>query len=154
MDPLNWKRLAILAAGGIAVGFGAATAIEATGWNPLAAPLMSIAAAAAVAVALRRLELLNFFVDDGVFAYCTFIGMAIVRTSGHNYLAVKFDYLPGTSLLTGLNLVVAAVGIPYAFAAVLIGALPVWALAQRARHRRTPDEEKFWEFVEEQNRSR
>lgn len=154
MDPLNWKRLPLLAVAGIAIGFGAAWLVERTDWHPLVAPALATLAAGGLAVALRRLELLNFLIEDGVFSYCTFVGVALVRTSGHNYVADKFAFVPGSGLLSSFNVVVAAVGIPFALGVVFIVALPVWAFAQRTRHQETADEERFWSFVKEQNRSR
>jgi hypothetical protein len=50
-----------------------------------------------------------------------------------------------------LNPVVIAAGIPYAFFAVLIFGLPAWALAQYLYNRTLQRDDRFWEFVKEQN---
>src|SRR5438270_7658708 len=41
LDPLNWKRLPVLAIAGVAVGFGGAWLVERTDWNPLVAPALA-----------------------------------------------------------------------------------------------------------------
>ena len=148
MDAFVWKRVPLLIAAGLGVGFGAAMLVEKTDWDPLVAPILSFLAAAAVAVLLRKLELLNFLIEDGLFAYSTFIGMALVRASGaHNYLAEQFFFFGGRELLNGVNFVVALVGIPYAMATVFIAALPTWALAQRSKRKLSEQEQQFWDFI-------
>jgi hypothetical protein len=158
MERISWKLLALLVPLGIAIGFGAAELVEATDWHPLVAPAISIAAVAATAFALRKRELMNFLFEAAVFAYSTYIGIGLVRASiTHNYLAAKLGdwdmmhYGP-KALLDGLNPVVIAAGIPYAFFAVLIFGLPAWAFAQYLYNRTLQRNDRFWEFVKEQNR--
>lgn len=155
MDPLNWKRLPLLAIAGIAIGFGAAWLVERTDWHPLVAPAISILAAGGLAAALRNAELLNFLLEDGLFVYCTYIGMSIIRAVGiHNYIATHVGDLRTPQLLDGVNIVVLAAGIAYTLMVVFIVALPSWALAQRSSRRELKRDAEFWSFVEEQNRSR
>lgn len=158
MERILWKRLALLIPLGIAIGFGAADLVEATDWHPLVAPAISFAAVVAAAFALRRSELLNFLVEAAAFAYSTYVGIGLVRASStHNFLAAKIGgwdmmhYGP-KGLLDGLNPVVIAAGVPYAFFAVLIFGLPAWAFAQYLCDRQLRRGERFWEFVKEQNR--
>lgn len=150
-------RLLLLVPLGVAIGYGAAQLVEATDWHPLVAPAVSMAAVAALAFALRKNELMNFLFEAGVFAYATYIGMGLVRASiTHNYLAAKFGnwdmmhYGP-KALLDGLNPIVIAAGIPYAFFAVLIFGLPAWAYAQYMWTRKINRDDRFWEFVRDQN---
>ena len=158
MDPLNWKRLLALAAGGVAVGYGAAQIVDATDWHPLVAPLIIIIAVAAIGFSLRRCEFLNFLIEDGAFAYCAYVGMSLVRASGHNFLATQlpfhyaFGLYDGTAFLGGFNIVVALVGLPYAFMMVLLFGVPAWALGQYTR--KSESDERFWDFVRQQNRER
>ena len=145
-------RAVFLGATGVAVGFGAATLVERTGWNPLIAPLITILGAGILAFGLRNCELLSFLIEDGLFVYCAYVGMSIVRAvGGHNYLAAQYGYVlhwGSPQLLDGVNIVVLAVGLAYAFGITLIVALPLWALAQRAPQK-LPRDEKFWEFVKQ-----
>jgi len=158
MDRIEWKRLALLVPIGIAIGFGAAQLVEATDWNPLVAPALSMAAVVVTAFALRKSELMNFLFEDAVFAYFTYFGLGLVRASiTHNYLAAKFgnwdfNHYGPKGLLDGLNPVVIVAGIPYAFFAALIFGLPAWALAQHLCDRKLREDDRFWEFVREQNR--
>lgn len=155
MDPLNWKRLPLLAVAGIAIGFAAAWLVERTDWHPLVAPAIVMLAAGGLGVALRRLELLNFLLEDGLFVYSAYIGMALVRAVGfHNYLAVHVGDLRAPQLLDGVNVVVLAAGISYTLMVLFIIALPAWSLAQRSPHGALKRDEDFWAFVEHQNRSR
>jgi hypothetical protein len=158
MDRISWKRLALFVPLGIAIGFGAAELVEATDWHPLVAPAISLAAVVGLAFALRKNELMNFLFEAGVFAYSTYIGMGLVRASiTHNYLAAKLGdwdlmhYGP-KGLLDGLNPVVMVAGIPYAFFAALLFALPAWAFAQYLCDRQLRRDDRFWEFVKDQNR--
>lgn len=153
-DSLSLTRLVVLGAIGVAVGFGAATLVEQTGWNPLIAPLITIVGAGVVAFALRDSELLSFLIEGGFFVYCAYIGMSIVRAvGGHNYLAAQYGsvlHYGSPQLLDGINIVVLAVGLAYAFGITLVVALPVWSLMQRAPDK-LPRDEKFWEFIDQQN---
>lgn len=158
MERIQWTLLLLLVLVGVAIGFGAAELVEATDWHPLLAPAISLAAVVAVAFALRKHELMNFLFEAAVFAYATYIGIGLVRASTtHNYLAAKLGnwdlmhYGP-KGLLDGLNPVVIAAGIPYAFFAALLFALPAWAFAQYLCDRQLHRDERFWEFVREQNR--
>lgn len=157
MDRILWRRLLLLAPLGVAIGYGAAQLVEATDWHPLLAPSISLAAVVAIAFALRKSELMNFLFEAAVFAYSTYIGMGLVRASvTHNYLAAKLGnwdmmhYGP-KGLLDGLNPVVMAAGVPYAFFAALLFALPAWAFAQYLCDRELRRDDRFWEFVKEQN---
>ena len=158
MDRILWKRLLLLVPLGVAIGYGAAELVEATDWHPLVTPAISLAAVAVVAFALRKNELMNFLFEAGVFAYSTYIGMGLVRASiTHNYLAAKFGdwnsmHYGSRALLDGLNPIVIAAGIPYAFFAALIFGLPAWAYAQYLWNRKVQRDERFWEFVKELNR--
>lgn len=155
MDPLNWKRLPLLAVAGIVIGFGGAWLVERTDWHPLVAPAIVMLAAGGLGVALRRLELLNFLLEDGLFVYCAYVGMALVRAVGiHNYLAVHVGDLRAQQLLDGVNVVVLAAGIAYTLMVLFIIALPAWALAQPSPRGLLKRDEDFWSFVKEQNRSR
>jgi hypothetical protein len=158
VDRVEWKRLLLLVPLGVAIGYGAAELVEATDWHPLVAPAISFATVIALAFALRKNELMNFLFEAGAFAYSTYIGLGLVRASiTNNYLAAKLGnwdlmhYGP-KALLDGLNPIVIAAGIPYAFFAVLLFALPAWALAQYLCDRTLQRDERFWEFVKEQNR--
>jgi len=153
MDPLNWKRALALAVIGIAIGLGAARLVEVTDWHPLVAPLLCAAGAAIVAFALRKCEVLNALVEAAIFAYGTFLGMSFVRT-GNNYLEHYFPSTPRTPavLLHDLNLVVLWVGLAYTFAVVLLVCLPVWSLAQLSKNKASERVDRFWKFVDDQNR--
>lgn len=146
-------RFIVLGAIGVGVGFGAATLVERTGWNPLAAPLISILGAGGLAFVLRNSELLTFLIEDGFFVYCAYVGMSIVRAvGGHNYLAAQYGnvlHWGSPQLLDGVNIVVLAVGLAYTFGVTLIVALPLWAFAQPAP-KKLPRDRQFWEFVEQQ----
>ena len=153
MDPLNWKRAFVLGLIGAALGFGAATLVEATDWHPLVAPLLCAGGAAIVAFTLRKCEILNCLVEAAIFVYGTFLGLSFVRT-GHNYLEHYFPSVPltPTTLLHEINLVVLWVGLPYTFAVVLLVCLPVWALAQLSKQKLMERDERFWQFVDDQTR--
>jgi len=157
MDRILWMRLLLLVPLGVAIGYGAAEFVEATDWHPLLAPAISMAAVVAIGFAMRKNELLNFLFEAGAFAFSTYIGMGLVRASvTHNYLAAKLGdwdmmhYGP-RALLDGLNPVVIAAGVPYAFFAVLIFGLPAWAIAQYLSDRQVRRDDRFWEFVKQQN---
>ena len=158
MERISWKLLLLLVPAGVAVGYGAAEFVEATNWHPLVAPAISLAAVVAVAFMLRKSELMNFLFEAAAFAYCTYVGLGLVRASiTNNYFAAKAGYWDmmhygPRALLDGLNPIVIAAGIPYAFFAALLFALPAWAFAQYLCDRELRRDDRFWEFVNDQNR--
>jgi ABC-type proline/glycine betaine transport system permease subunit len=144
MDPIPGGRMIILITGGFAVGYGATLLVDGAGGNPLLASLIVALGAVLVGIWLRRFEFLNLVVESAIFAYCSYVGIALVRTPAlQNFFAQHLDN--GTPYLTPIVLLV---GIGFAVAIVFLIAMPAWMIAARLSERPDPNKEKFWSFVE------
>lgn len=145
MDRTPIGRLLILVAGGFALGYGGTLMVDKVGGNPLLASLVVVLGAVCVGIWLRRCEFLNLVVESALYAYCSYLGLALVRaTSLHEHLAQDLDV--GKAIdLTPLILLV---GVGFAAVIVFVVAMPAWMISGRLSEPRAVNADTFWSFVE------
>jgi hypothetical protein len=144
---IDWRRVALFAAVGFALGYTVTRGIEATSLPGILALIPGVAGALFLGFALRKLEIPSFFGECGVFAYANYVGIALVRAVGHSNAFARHlgPWMEGR--VDGLNLLVLIVGVGYSGFVVGLG-IAAHAFFQRLdRPERLVRDDRFLEFL-------